>query len=146
MADETPPSIGDYPIEVSESGGRYLCVVRALLISASHEELNTAYEEVRTRRDNLVKHAQAAGIFRESGRSHADAVYAGSGNAIAVFAIRTSIVSVAAAVLLILAGVVASTASRKAANAFISRLENYSIFANWDDQTVAFQEFLFAAA
>jgi hypothetical protein len=146
MADETPPSTDDYPIEILESGGRYLCVVRPLLISASHEDLNTAYEEVRTRRDSLVKDARTAGLFRDSGRSHSEVEFAGTGNAIAAFAIRTSIVSVAAAVLLILAGVVASTASRKAANAFISRLESYSIFNNWDERNVAFQEWLFAAA
>lgn len=147
MADATPPNIDDYPIEIQESGGRYLCVVRPLLISASHEDLNAAYEEVRTRRDNLIKDAQLAGIFRDSGGGRHEMALAGTGNAIAAFAIRTSIVATAAAVLLILAGVIASTASRKVADAFVSRLETYSIFNhNWDDRNVAFQEWLFAAA
>lgn len=143
MADETPPNIDDYPIEVMQSDGRYLCMVRRLLISASHADLNTAYQEVRTRRDNLVRDALATGIFRVTGGSYSEPAFAGDGDAIAKFAVRTSIVSLAAAVLLILAGLVASTASRKVADAFVSRLESYSIFNSWDDRTVAFQEWLF---
>ena len=142
-------TLDDHPIEIAEVGGRYVCIVPSLLLTASGDNLEAAYAEIRAKRNRLIEEALAAGVGdRLLARADPSRGAAAKSSAtLASFAIRTSIITVAAAILLILAGVVASTASRKAADALVSRLESYSpLNRDWNKSAVAFQEWLFEEA
>jgi hypothetical protein len=143
-------NLDDHPIEIAEVNGRYVCIVPTLLLTASDNDLTVAYAEVRAKRQRLIEDARAAGVADRlsSGAGRAESALSATRSAgLASFAIRTSIVTVAAALLLVLAGTIASMASRRAADAFASRLEAAAPFSrDWDKRAVAFQEWLFEAA
>jgi hypothetical protein len=143
-------NLDGHPIEIVEVDGRYVCIVPTLLLTASDSDLTVAYADVRAKRQRLIEDAQAAGVAHRlsSGTGSAASALSASRNAgLASFAIRTSIVTVAAALLVVLAGTIASLASRRAADAFASRLEAAAPFSrDWDKRAVAFQEWLYEAA
>ena len=137
-----------HPIEIAEVDGKYVCMVPSLWLTASHSDLTTAYNEIRSRRERLVEDAINAGVGdRLFSNTNGPVQFAAHNGALAQFAIRTSIVTVAAALLLILSGFVASAISRKAADALVTRLESYSpLNRDWNKEAVAIQEWLFEEA
>lgn len=142
-------NLDGHTIEVVEAGGKYVCMVPSLFLTASHSDLAKAYDEIRSKRDRLIQEAVDAGVedhlFSYPDRQlQAGAV---SDRALSQFAIRTSIVTVAAALLLVLSGFVASTISRKAADVLVSRLKSYSLLnRDWNKEATAVQEWLFEEA
>jgi hypothetical protein len=142
-------NLDGHPIEVVEAGGKYVCMVPSLFLTASADDLTKAYEAIRAKRNCLIQEAVDAGVddrlFSYGDRS-VQTASAGNG-ALAQFAIRTSIITLAAALLLILSGFVATAISRKAADVLVSRLESFSLLnRDWNKEATAVQEWLFEEA
>jgi hypothetical protein len=142
-------NLDGHTIEIVEADGKYVCMVPSLFLTASHSDLAKAYDEIRLKRNRLIQEAVEAGVGDRL-FSHADRPLrpaSASTGVLAQFAIRTSIVTVAAALLVILSGFVASAISRKAADVLVSRLESYSpVNRDWNKEATAVQEWLFEEA
>jgi hypothetical protein len=142
--------LSDFPVEVVRVGSRYACVILKLLLSASDDDLQAAYTAVCAKRDKLLNDAQAAGVLD---RFHALAPdplsqpSAKNNGSLGSFSIRVSIVTLAAALLLVLAGAVVSTASRRVVDVFASRFEAMSPFSmDWDKRMNQVEDWLYQAA
>jgi hypothetical protein len=115
--------LSDFPVEVVRVGSRYACVIPKLLLSASDDDLQAAYTNVCAKRDKLLNDAQAAGVldrFRGEAPDPPSRLSRKNIGSLGSFSIRVSIVTLAAALLLVLGGAVVSLASRKIADVCIA--------------------------
>lgn len=131
------------PIEVIEVEGKYICVIPPLLLTATASDLESAYAAVRSKRERLLAEVAASGAAdRLYDAAQSLRVQRGDLN-LAAFSLRVFIIGCATALLIILAGVVASSAARKASDHFARSLETTLPFSrDWDKHADALEEWL----
>jgi hypothetical protein len=142
--------LSHFTVEVVRVGSRYACIIPKLLLSASDDDLHAAYASVCAKRDKLLNDAQAAGVldrFRAQAPDPLSGLSGKSNGSLGAFSIRVSIVTLAAALLLVLVSLVVSITSRKVADVFASRFEAMSPFAmDWDRRMNQVEDWLYQAA
>lgn len=133
----------DIPVEVIEAGGKYICTIPPLLLTASATDLGSAYAAVREKRDRLMAEVAASGIadhLYDAARS--PSVQRGDLN-LAAFSLRVFIIGCSTALLIVIAGATASSVARKASGAFAQRLETTLPFSRgWDKHAEALEGWL----